>query len=127
MLKNEITVLQHIGIPTCKLEETIEFYERIGFEIVHKNKAENNQVVFLRLGQVVIETYESQDTEGKPGAINHIAFDVRDIDRAYSLAKEEGFSILDGEIRFLPFWQQGVKFFNIMGPNGEIIEFRQVL
>ncbi|MDD4797654.1 MAG: VOC family protein, partial [Eubacteriales bacterium] len=32
-----------------------------------------------------------------------------------------------GEIKGLPFWNNGVKFFTIMGPNAEKIEFCQIL
>ena len=34
---------------------------------------------------------------------------------------------IDPEIRFLPFWEKGTRFFNVLGPNGEIVEFSQIL
>ena len=43
------------------------------------------------------------------------------------MAKEKGFCILDEEIQFLPFWENGVKFFTLTGPNKEKIEFSQYL
>ena len=34
---------------------------------------------------------------------------------------------LQDEIHFLPFWDKGVRFFTIKGPNEEKIEFSQFL
>lgn len=39
----------------------------------------------------------------------------------------EGFSMLDTKIQFLPFWEHGVKFFTVLGPNEEKVEFSQHL
>lgn len=35
--------------------------------------------------------------------------------------------MLDAEIQFLPFWENGVRFFTIVGSNKEKIEFSQYL
>ncbi|MDD3243533.1 MAG: VOC family protein, partial [Eubacteriales bacterium] len=32
-----------------------------------------------------------------------------------------------GEVKGLPFWANGVRFFTILGPNAEKIEFSQML
>lgn len=59
----------------------------------------------------------------KSGAIDHIALNVTDIDAVFSKIKELGYEMLDDNIRFLPFWEYGVRFFTIIGPNKEKIEF----
>ena len=41
--------------------------------------------------------------------------------------KELGYEMLDDHIRFLPFWEYGIKFFTIAGPNREEIEFCEKL
>lgn len=40
---------------------------------------------------------------------------------------ELGLNFIDTEINFLPFWANGVRFFNVLGPNGEKVEFGQIL
>lgn len=61
------------------------------------------------------------------GALDHIALNVTDIEKVFRMVKEQGFTMLDTEIQFLPFWERGVKFFTILGPNKEKIEFSQYL
>jgi catechol 2,3-dioxygenase-like lactoylglutathione lyase family enzyme len=66
-------------------------------------------------------------TAGIPGAVEHLALGVKDIEKTFELAKAQGWKVLDNAIQFLPFWEHGVKFFTIVGPNGEKIEFSQML
>ena len=124
-----ITGLQHIGIPTNDLEATIAFYETLGFKIAFQtvNKEANEKVAFLRMGDVTIEAYENKQAALANGALDHIALNVTDIEAVFEAIKEKGFNILDTEIRFLPFWENGVRFFTITGPNKEKVEFSQYL
>lgn len=62
-----------------------------------------------------------------PGAIDHIALDVKDIDSLFALVKSKDFQMLDEQVNGLPFWENGVKFFTILGPNKEKIEFCEKL
>lgn len=128
-LKNNITGLQHIGIPTDDIEVTKSFYQKIGFEVVYEAVIEKSdeKVAFLRLKDIVIETYENKEAAMKSGAIDHIALNVLDIQEAYSYAKDNQFTLLDAEPQFLPFWDNGVKYFTILGPNREKVEFNQYL
>ena len=62
------------------------------------------------------------------GAIDHIAIDVKNIDDLFLAVKEAGiFKMLDQQVNGLPFWENGVKFFTIEGPNKEKIEFCEKL
>ena len=62
------------------------------------------------------------------GAIDHIAIDVKNIDDLFQVVKEAGtFKMLDQQVNGLPFWEKGVKFFTIEGPNKEKIEFCEKL
>lgn len=61
------------------------------------------------------------------GAVDHIALNVTDIEEIYEIAKKRKYCILDDGIQFLPFWENGVRFFTIFGPNKEKIEFSQYL
>lgn len=124
-----ITGLQHIGIPTNDMEATIAFYKTLGFQAAYQtvNKEADEKVAFLRLGDVTVEAYENKQAALVNGAVDHIALNVTDIEEVFRLAKEKEFCLLDTEIRFLPFWDNGVKFFTILGPNKEKVEFSQYL
>ena len=114
--KTYTTGVQHVGIPTNNIEETIAFYEKLGFE-----------VAFLKHGTLVMETYENRAAVLKAGAIDHVALDVKDIEEVYQYINEQGLNTTKDTIHFLPFWENGVRFFTIEGPNKEKIEFSQYL
>lgn len=128
-LQDLVTGIQHAGIPTDDIQKTIEFYCGLGFEVAYRtiNKSANEKVAFLRLKNLTIETYENHCASNKTGAVDHIALDVSDIESAFQMVKVGGYSLLNTEIQFLPFWENGVKFFTIEGPNAEKIEFSQML
>ena len=121
--------LQHVGLPTNDLKATIAFYESLGFETVYqvKNEAAGEDVAFLRLKNLTIEAYENGRAAMQSGATDHIAIDVSDVEAAYRLAQEQGYQIVSNGVEFLPFWQNGVKFFILLGPNQERVEFNQYL
>ncbi len=129
-LMNYVTGIQHVGIPTNDMKATTEFYTGLGFEIVHEttNPNDGTPVTFLQAGDIIIETYENGKAAMKRGATDHIALNVPDIEPAYALAKEKGYTFLESdEIVFLPFWEKGIRYFLIEGPNKEAIEFLQKL
>lgn len=128
-LANLTAGLQHVGIPTQDINRTITFYTGLGFEIALKthNEAASEDVCFLRLKNLYVETWQTKAAVGKPGAIDHISLDVTDIEDAFQQVSAGGYHMLDAEIQFLPFWQNGVRFFTILGPNGEKLEFSQML
>ena len=41
------------------------------------------RVCFLKMHNLVMEVYESEDAAGKIGAIEHVAIDVTDIEQVY--------------------------------------------
>ena len=122
--RNNVTGIQHLGIPTGDLNRTIEFYQGLGFELTWQNPGE---VAFLQNGTLVIETYAVDEPAMKNGAIDHVALNVQDIEAAWSDAQACGYETEDKAINFLPFFERGVKFFTIIGPNREKVEFNQYL
>ena len=122
--RSNVTGIQHLGIPTGDLERTIEFYQGLGFELTWQNPGE---VAFLQNGTLVIETYAVEEPAMKNGAIDHVALNVQDIEAAWSDAQACGYETEDKSINFLPFFDRGVKFFTIIGPNREKVEFNQYL
>ncbi|NRO27042.1 VOC family protein [Lactobacillus helveticus] len=127
-IKDDITGIQHVGIPSKDLDKTIAFYESLGFnqaDLFHNGK---NRCAFMRFGNLTIETWEGDPVAMKAGAINHISLNTVNVDKAFADAKAQGLNLKDNEIQSIPsFWDKGIRFFNILGPNEETIEFCQIL
>ena len=126
-IKDFCTGVQHIGIPTNDIEETIRFYEQLGFMLTLKTKNGEKTVAFLQMHNLVIETYENHAATMQIGAIDHIAIDVKNIDALVEEVKAKSFHLIDQKVNTLPFWENGIKYFNILGPNKEKIEFCEIL
>lgn len=121
--------LQHVGIPTNDFGKTDAFYKSLGFEEVYRtrNEAAGEDVAFYRLGDLTLEVYQNGKAALCSGAIDHIAIDVTDVESVYALVGELGYSVVSDGIESLPFWEHGVRYFIILGPNGERVEFNQYL
>ena len=52
---------------------------------------------------------------------------LRRYEAVYKVAEERGYCILDNGISFLPFWDNGIRCFTILGSNKEKVEFSQYL
>jgi catechol 2,3-dioxygenase-like lactoylglutathione lyase family enzyme len=136
-VKLSITGLQHVGIPVTDLKTSTEFYEKLGFVMVmeapFKFNNEPGTCIMMKYGDIMMELYQLPERElfgiknRTDGHIDHIAFDVPDIDDTFATLKDAGYTILEETPTFLKFWRNGCKFFNILGPNGERLEFNQVL
>ena len=138
MSKNiRINGLQHVGIPVGDLTVSKEFYERLGFEVVmvapFVHRGETGSCCMMRRENIIIELYRMPEIDltairaRKDGHIDHVAFDVPDIGETFSVLKSAGFHIIEPEPVFLAFWKNGCKYFNITGPDGERLEFNQIL
>lgn len=121
--------VQHIGIPSSDVDRTIEFYKSLGFEpaLITSNKPNDDKVAFLKMGNLVIESYGNHDTVKRAGAIDHIAIDVKNIDKLYEEIKSAGYRFAEPGVQSLPFWENGIKYFIILGPDDEKIEFCEIL
>ncbi len=132
-----INSLQHIGIPVTNIKISEAFYERLGFKNTMQSPFTFNggtgTCIMMQREEMIIEIYQMPDTElaeirnRKDGRVDHFAFDVSDINEAFAELTTKGFTVIETSPVFLPFWKNGVKFFNISGPDGERIEFNQVL
>ncbi len=134
----KINHIQHIGIPVTDMKVSEAFYEKLGFKNVMPSTFEFNGekggiVAMMKRGDMIIELYQMPQKEllkirkRKDGHIDHVAFDVDDIEIAFNTLKNAGFNILENEPVFLAFWEKGCKYFNIAGPDGERLEFNQIL
>ncbi|MFT3703468.1 MAG: VOC family protein [Agriterribacter sp.] len=129
--------LQHVGVPVTDIIVSEAFYKRLGFINVMQasfaHDGEEGICIMMKRGEVVIELYQMPQKElaavinRKNGHIDHIAFDVPDIDKAFDTLKAAGFTVIEDAPVFLHFWKKGCRYFNILGPNNERLEFNQVL
>lgn len=126
-IKDFCTGIQHVGLPTNNLEKTVSFYQSLGFVVAYRTNNKGEEVAFLQLHNLIIETYQNHQAEMKSGAIDHIAIDVKHIDQLFTTLIESDYRSLHTEVQYLPFWSRGVKFFTILGPNEEKIEFCEML
>lgn len=132
-----INGLQHIGIPVTDLAASEAFYERLGFTNAMKAPftidGETGNCSMMRRDSILIELYQMPPKQlvaikdRKDGRIDHIAFDVPDADKAMATLKRNGFNVVEDSPVELKFWKNGVRFFFITGPDGERLEFNQVL
>ncbi|MDL2294373.1 VOC family protein [Ruminococcaceae bacterium OttesenSCG-928-D13] len=118
--------LQHIGIPTEHFDETLQFFRHVGFEETYRAVNGESRVCFLRLGSAVLEVYEGA-AAGQKGAIEHFALEVTDVEAVFDRITGMGYPAVEGEICSLPFFEKGVRYFTIEGPNNEKVEFSQRL
>lgn len=132
-----INAIQHIGVPVTNLEASQLFYGRLGFSSVMNAPFADNggtgTCVMMQRGSMIMELYQLPDVglaeirSRRNGHIDHVAFDVSDIDEAFKVISEAGFNVIEPQPVFLQFWKNGCKYFNIAGPDGERLEFNQVL
>lgn len=134
---NNINGGSHLGIPVTDIEKAEEFYSQFGFEKVMQASIpvgdDEIKVSMLSLNGFTIEFYQligsdlDEIKSRKDGHIDHLTFDVNDVHAAYHELSSAGLKPLEESIIKLPFWENGVAYFNIRGPEGEKIEFNQIL
>lgn len=133
-----INRLQHVGIPTVDIKLSEAFYQSLGFINVMQApfnfEESHGTAIMMQLGDTIIELYQfpagetlQQIQQRSNGHIDHIAFDVSDIDATFQTLKEASYNIIEEAPVFLQFWKNGCRYFNITGPCGERIEFNQIL
>jgi lactoylglutathione lyase len=134
----KINHIQHIGIPVSNIQKSIGFYEKFGFTNVMPSTFEiegekGGIVAMMKRDSIILELYQmpasylTEIKNRKDGHIDHIAFDVDDIELAFTTIKENHFTILEKEPVFLNFWNKGCKYFNVLGPDGERLEFNEII
>ena len=138
LLEGNLRGLQHVGLPVTDLEYSKAFYAQLGFVEVMRTDlpraTEAIQVAMMQHEGLTLELYQLEPEESRAiaqrtdGHIDHLALDVLDIEQAYQEIRATGLAILEDDAPvFLPFWDHGVRYFTIRGPDGEKIEFNQVL
>jgi catechol 2,3-dioxygenase-like lactoylglutathione lyase family enzyme len=136
MSEDNILGFQHLGLPVTDISRSEDFYRRLGFKAVMKTGLPAGddavQVVMMQIKGFVLELYQLVGSEldevrtRADGHIDHFALDVQDIDRAFADVRASGLTPLEDAPVFLPFWDKGVRYFSVRGPDGEKVEFNQI-
>jgi lactoylglutathione lyase len=131
------TASSTLAFRVTNLGRSVDFYARLGFrKILSAHVDEENGkvlVAFMEQKGVTIELYQVtlQEREEirsrKDGHVDHIAFDVADVEKAFAELKTAGFEMVEEKPVFLNFWERGCKYFAVRGPDGEKLEFNQIL
>lgn len=68
-LQDNATGFQHMGFPTNNLQETVAFYEKLGFSVALRtyNEEAGEAVAFLQLGNLMLEIYENHQAPMQAG------------------------------------------------------------
>ncbi|MEP6845394.1 MAG: VOC family protein [Panacibacter sp.] len=132
-----LKAIQHIGIPVTNITVSEQFYKDLGFQNVMKSnflhEGDTGTCIMMQQGSIVIELYQMpanalQNIAGrKDGHVDHVAFDVPNIDETFFILKTSGYHIVEDAPVYLKFWEKGCRYFNILGPDNERLEFNQVL
>jgi lactoylglutathione lyase len=133
LLQGNLTGLQHLGLPVTDIARSKAFYGQFGFKPVMETELASEegaiQVAMLELNGFILELYQlvGVDLEAirarGDGHIDHVALDVLDVQRAFETVRAAGIEPLEDAPVFLPFWERGIKYFYVLGPDGERVEF----
>jgi len=125
----------HLGVPVTDIDRSREFYSQFGFEeVMYAEIPVEDQAIkasMMDKGGFVLEFYQllgddlAEIGTRQDGFIDHIAFDVLDADKAFQEVSAAGLEPLEESPVPLPFWDKGVKYFNVRGPDGEKVEFNE--
>jgi catechol 2,3-dioxygenase-like lactoylglutathione lyase family enzyme len=135
MLEDNVRGLQHLGLPVTDIARSRQFYGQIGFKVIMDITLPEEdgplQVAMLELHGLVLELYQlpgaalDEIRARSDGHIDHVSLDVLDVNRAFDDVRAMGLEPLEESPVFLPFWDKGVRYFNVRGPDGERVEFNE--
>ncbi|MBI5968095.1 MAG: VOC family protein [Deltaproteobacteria bacterium] len=126
--------IRHIGIIVEDFERAIERFEGFGLSCteVKENKAHGVRVAFFPIGDTLIEflNYTSPDkghdsvVRSQKGAINHICFEVDNLEASIRDFEKKGAKLVEGDPR--PGAHGRIAFFYPETTEGVLIELCQV-
>lgn len=123
--------LDHIGLACTDVEAAKNWYvETLGFRVIGAFDCGKEQPAYFVTGSgVTYEMYQDDDlSDAAKGKIDHISYISCDIEADYAECVAKGYTITTNGIEALPaFWENGCRYFKILSPTGEQVEFNQIL
>lgn len=137
ILGDKFLGIQHIGIPVTDMAKSEGFYTRLGFDRVMRDTfpsgESEGECIMMKRGTVIMELYQLPEPElsrikcREDGHIDHITFGVHDIYAVYDELDQAGFDIIEEKPKFLNYWNKGCRYFHVLGPDNERLEFCEIL
>ena len=131
--KTGLSGWSHLALKVENLERTEAFYGKMGFQVRSKGYLPTPEgdirIHYLEKCGFVMEVLEMTGSgleelkQRKEGRLDHIALRVRDIREAFDGARKNGYPLLNHTIQELPLLEKGIRFFFVIGPDGEKVEF----
>jgi lactoylglutathione lyase len=116
--------LHHAGLYVASLARSIAFYQNaFGLEVVERTSFGGEELAFLRLGAAWLELIEGGAEDRTTGVVDHVAFEVDDLDRTLDLLRSRGVRLIDETPTAVPALSARIAF--CQGPDGERIELFQ--
>jgi methylmalonyl-CoA epimerase len=91
-----IQLIDHIAITVRDLQETIDFYAKLGFRLTQRNETPVQTIAFLEAGPARLEVFAPKKTTTPPElgqsdlGVKHIALMVDDVQKAFEEARAKG-------------------------------------
>jgi lactoylglutathione lyase len=116
--------LHHAGLYVGSLARSIAFYHNVfGLEVAERLSFGGEELAFLKLGTARLELIESRAVARPTGVVDHVAFEVDDLDATLELLRTRGVTLIDA----MPIAVAGLgaRIAFCQGPDGERIELFQ--
>lgn len=116
--------IAHIAVSVQDIEKSIRFYEDFGFTVQYrKNFGGSFDIACIQLDNLMLELLQNGGGSSIPSALDHFAIETKDVDGLYEEFAKRDYTFLTRGVQAMDFWENGVRFFYIAGPDGERIEF----
>ena len=127
----------HLAIKIRNLNKSVEFYESLGFKKTSEGYLDTPEgrliIGFVELNGFVIELIQMcgaglrELEERSAGHIDHFALDVKKIQDLFFEMRQTGYCMQQMMVKELSLFQHGIKYFMVKGPDGELIEFNEIM
>jgi lactoylglutathione lyase len=113
--------LHHAGVYVADIERSIAFYRDVfGLEVAERLSLGVEKLAFLSVGLARLELIEAGTGPRPIGVIDHVAFEVADLDGLVRRLREHGVTLVDQSPLAVPELHARILF--CFGPDAERIE-----
>ena len=125
------SMFTHTSVRTSNMDKSIDFYARLlGLKLLHRHEIPKNnaEIAFLqdpegKGAKLELTLYKDQkkfiQAEYEDRVFDHLAFEVKDMEKTISIMRKEGIEITDEPFRLSP---RGSLIAFVEDPDGTLIE-----
>lgn len=118
--------MEHVAIIVTDMDETIKYYsDMFGFKVRLRGSSNTREMAFLYLEEQpsveieLIRDINPIDDYNKSGIVNHLAFTVKDINKAINYYKKKGIEFLSPQPQPT---LEGGRMILFYGPSDELLQ-----